>query len=109
VTIYQFVRTAIAHYGKEHQMVKGAEECNELGQQYCKAALNQATRPNLVEEMADVLLMIEQAKYAYSITDTEINQVVRAKIERQLERIEAEKARLKTPLGKIGDRRAGSG
>lgn len=105
MTIYQFVRTAIAHYGKEHQMVKGAEECNELGQQYCKAANGELNRSALVEEIGDNLLMIEQAKYAYNITDTEINQVVRAKIERQLERIEADKAKLETPLGKIGDRR----
>lgn len=105
MTIYQFVRTAIAHYGKEHQMIKGAEECNELGQQYCKAANGELNRAALVEEIGDNLLMIEQAKYAYNITDTEINQVVRAKIERQLERIEADKARLETPLGKIGDRR----
>ena len=86
-------------------MIKGAEECNELGQQYCKAANGELNRVALVEEIGDNLLMIEQAKYAYSITDTEINQVVRAKIERQLERIEADKAKLETPLGKIGDRR----
>jgi len=103
--VSQYVKTVLEHYGREKQMVKGAEECSELGQQFCKAALNQATRPNLVEEIGDNLLMIEQAKYAYNITDTEINQTIQSKMKRQMERIEADKARLETPLGKIGDRR----
>lgn len=103
--VSQYVKAVLEYYGREKQMVKGAEECNELGQQFCKAALNQATRPNLVEEIADVLLMIEQAKSAYSITDAEINQSVQAKMKRQMERIQAEKDKLMTPLGKIGERR----
>ena len=74
IYISTYIREVTDFYGREKQMVKAAEECSELGQQCCKAALNQGIRADLIEETADVLLMIEQIKKFYGITETEINQ-----------------------------------
>lgn len=43
---------------------------------------------NLVEEIADVTIMLEQIKYLLSISDTDINEIIDQKLNRQLERIE---------------------
>lgn len=43
---------------------------------------------NVIEEMADVTIMLEQIKYLLSISDTDINQIIEQKLNRQLERIE---------------------
>lgn len=43
-----------------------------------------------VEEMADVTIMLEQIKYLLSVSDTEIEQIIEQKLNRQLERIGAD-------------------
>ena len=42
----------------------------------------------LTEEIADVTIMIEQIKYLLNISDTDIDQIIEQKLNRQLERIE---------------------
>ena len=43
---------------------------------------------NIIEEIADVTIMLEQIKYLLDITDTYIDQIIEQKLNRQLERIE---------------------
>lgn len=43
---------------------------------------------NVIEEIADVTIMLEQIKYLLSISDTDIDQIIEQKLNRQLERIE---------------------
>ncbi len=43
---------------------------------------------NIKEEIADVMIMLEQIKYLLSISDTDINEIIDQKLNRQLERIE---------------------
>ena len=43
---------------------------------------------NVIEEIADVTIMFEQIKYLLSISDTDINEIIEQKLNRQLERIE---------------------
>ena len=45
----------------------------------------------IIEEMADVLLMIEQVVYLANIAIDDIDECIRFKIDRQLERIKEEK------------------
>lgn len=43
---------------------------------------------NIKEEIADVTIMLEQIKYLLSISDTDINEIIEQKLNRQLERID---------------------
>ena len=45
---------------------------------------------NITEEMADTIIMLEQIKYLLSISDSDIDQIIERKLNRQLERIESE-------------------
>ena len=49
-------------------------------------------RKHIAEEIADVLVMLNQFKEYYGITDEEITNNMQLKIKRQLERIENEKS-----------------
>ena len=43
---------------------------------------------NVIEEIADVTIMLFQIKYLLQISDTDINEIIDQKLNRQLERIE---------------------
>ena len=45
---------------------------------------------NIKEEIADVTIMLEQIKYLLQISDTDINEIIEQKLNRQLERIGAD-------------------
>ena len=47
-------------------------------------------KKHITEEIADVLVMLKQFQYYYRIEDKEIEEVMKFKIERQLERIKNE-------------------
>ena len=49
------------------------------------------TREHIIEEIADVLVMLKQFQYYYGIEDKDIKKIMEFKINRQLERIENEK------------------
>lgn len=52
-----------------------------------------ASKEHIIEEIADVQVMLSQFKEYYDITDEEIEKVMKYKVERQLERIENEKSK----------------
>lgn len=63
------------------------EECAELIRAISKMQ-RKPNRNNLVEEIADVTIMIEQLKIMYQIRNTEINAVISGKIQRLAENID---------------------
>lgn len=83
------------YYGKEPQLRQTQEELAELILAISKCVRNDLHfQENFVEEIADVEIMLEQLKLF--MTDSELNHlefIKEAKIVRQLERIEREKAR----------------
>lgn len=48
-------------------------------------------REHIAEEIADIMVMLKQFQYYYTISDEEIEKIMQYKIKRQLERIEKEK------------------
>ena len=88
-------RTVIGFYGKDMQCIVAAEECAELIQAVTKMlrlkkAISETTvdeynlaYSNLVEEMADVLIILEQLQMIFKISDHEIQRVVEEKCARQ--------------------------
>lgn len=82
----------IAHYGTAHQLVKLCEECAELTQQAAKCYDKGIPySDDMIEEIADVLVMIKQFETVMSQPDRDLikDQVV-YKLRRQLDRIESE-------------------
>lgn len=57
-----------------------------------KKALPLKQLENLIEEIADVNIMLEQIKYLLSISDTDIEHIIEQKLNRQLERIGADES-----------------
>ena len=69
-------------YGKSHQVSKLLEEVGE----FIETVIN-GDKENMVQEMADCMVMLKQFQYYYGIEDKEIEELMKYKIDRQLERI----------------------
>lgn len=97
--------TILDHYGEEAQRRQAVEELSELIQAICKCErilgerehdpkkLEKAknAQKNLLEEIADVIVMIEQLKIMVGERNrTRIENIIDEKIKRQLDRIKAE-------------------
>lgn len=82
------LRNIAEHYGLRKQMRQTVEEMAELTQVICKAERYDldTVRDHLVEEVADVSIMIDQLEYL--LGDSRIAQIKAEKIERQKRRIE---------------------
>lgn len=85
----------IVTYGVDAQLGIHMEECAELIQAISKAnrdkqpmnLLHEDVYKNLIEEMADVLICMEQLKEIFGITDGSIQEVIYKKAERQKQRM----------------------
>ena len=85
------------HYGWKKQRVVLVEELSELIQSICKferAETDKETlsaRAHILEELADVEIMLEQLKFILDLNDDAVNLMINAKVDRQLHRIKTEK------------------
>ena len=84
------VKEIADHYGVEKQLHQLAEECSELAVEASHSARKGVT-VKIIEEMADVLLMMEQIAYLANIATEDINECIEFKIDRQMKRIKGEK------------------
>lgn len=90
-------REIIEHYGVENQFGIHMEECAELIQAiskcnrefkyYCAPSYMVDERDHLIEEMADVIICIEQLKEIYDISDELLGVVIKRKVDRQIRRM----------------------
>lgn len=71
------------HYGKEHQLEKCKEELGELIE-----AIDSSDERAIIEEVADVEIMLSQIKYLRDIPNEQVDVIKKYKIQRQLQRIE---------------------
>ena len=80
----------IKYHGIEQETTIAMEECSELIQAISKCkrygCINKY-RENLIEEMADVLIMIDELKMIYQISDVDISDIRQYKMNRQSYRI----------------------
>lgn len=84
----------IEYYGKSSQLGIATEECAELIQAISK--INRAkntdqyieAKLHLIEEIADVIVCIDQLKTMFDISDGQISEIVNFKIHRQIERMQ---------------------
>lgn len=82
------IAESIQHYGIENQSTVCMEECAELIQAISKAKRGKINQDNMIEEIADVLICIEMLKQMYSISDSEIDALIKKKQKREVERME---------------------
>lgn len=87
------IKTIADHYGLNNQMMQAIEEMGELTQAIVKVYRNglDNERDGLIEELADVEIMIEQLDYL--LGDNQIEKIKEYKINRQLSRIAQEEAK----------------
>lgn len=78
----EIIRIA-SFYGGRRQQIKAMEELAELIQALAKYSIGQP-KDDIVEEIADVEIMLEQLKFLLSISDEEIDTMKKYKIRRTL-------------------------
>ena len=92
--MYKDIKTKMIadKYGRAKQSVKAMEEMAELTKAICKLQEHAAIHPendkrymDVLEEIADVEIMIEQLKYLYG--EKEVEEIIEYKLDRQIERM----------------------
>lgn len=93
------LKQIIEHYGVMPQLKYFQSEVFELNEAILYAENDdfnyydevwKSNKKHIAEEIADVTVMLKQFQYYYEIEDKEIEEVMKFKIERQLERIKNE-------------------
>ena len=84
------IKTIADHYGIENQMRQLAEECSELAVEASHSA-RIGTTVKSIEEIADVLIMVEQIVYLSGIDRKDIDECIQYKLDRQMKRMKERK------------------
>lgn len=84
---YKIIRKIAKYYGFKHQGLKLAEEASELSAAMNKLLSGEGGRASVIEEMADVTIMLEQMQYLMHIDKSEIISTMEGKLNRQLARM----------------------
>jgi NTP pyrophosphatase (non-canonical NTP hydrolase) len=79
---------AIETYGKDMQLNVAIEELSELIKEICKHKRGSENRDAIIEEMADVNIMLSQLQIIFNIRTGEIASKVIEKMERLEKRLE---------------------
>lgn len=81
----------INYYGHEPQKMMLLEEMAELQKEICKDMRYDPDLEAITEEVADVLIMMEQVQMMYRIDETKLHEITNSKLRRQLKRMEEER------------------
>ena len=84
------IKTIADYYGIKKQLRQLAEECSELAVEASHSA-RKGTTVKIIEEIADVQIMIEQIIYLAKIDRCDIQDCINFKLDRQMKRMEKEK------------------
>ena len=79
---------AIRHFGERHQSLKLVEELNELGAAIMKHTLETHGRLNVLEEIADVEILLKQIRLILK-ADPTIDGFIDSKLERLSRQLDA--------------------
>ena len=94
------ITSIINHFGRNNQLNKAKEELKELKEaieelqiyEQCpvkREEIFKKKKYNILQEMADVYVMLEQLQFIMDISDDDINNMIENKINRTLFRIQA--------------------
>lgn len=73
-------------YGIDAQVTKAVEELSELQKELCKFLLDDGNMKNIIEEIADVKVMIEQLELIFECKE-KVKLIKNAKIQRLSDRL----------------------
>ena len=76
----------IDKYG-DKQVVVAIEELSELQKELCKSLRDKTNKENIIEEMADAIIMINQMQMYFKISDEELHKEINYKLNRTKERL----------------------
>ncbi len=94
--MHERLESIIKHYGLREQLKYFQSEVFELNETILanvfdtEGTTDVGYVEHIREEIADVMVMLKQFQYYYEIPDKEIENVMKYKIKRQLERIDKE-------------------
>lgn len=80
------LKQIIQIFGEQHQMILVTEECSELIKEISKNLRGENNKNNIIEEAADVLIMIRYLQLILNISDEDLNQAIGFKLQRTKER-----------------------
>ena len=83
---FSLLDQAICKWGRELQVDMAIEECSELIQAICKRKRSYPNEDNLIEEIADVCIMMDQLKLMFGIDKVE--EAIVKKLNRLKDRLE---------------------
>ena len=84
----KILKMAIEKWGKNAQILMALEEMAELSKELLKNInRNSDNKSNITEEMADVYIMLEQLKTIYKISEDDINNIFKEKINKLEKRL----------------------
>ena len=84
------VKEIAEHYGLRNQLKQLAEECSELSVESLHYIREEGGTERIFEEMADVLIMIQQVIHLLGCGHEDIEKYAEFKVDRQLKRIKQE-------------------
>lgn len=93
--VFNTYNKAIELYGEKAQKLMAIEEMSELTKEICKDFRGKLDREHLIEEMADVLIMLDQMLLLYKISGEEVGLMRIKKVERLKERLEKQNDEIK--------------
>lgn len=82
VNSLKVLEQAILTYGKDAQLDMYIEEMSELIKEICKHKRGKDNRDEIIDEMADVYIMLEQMKMIFDISEKQINEQIDFKVAR---------------------------
>jgi NTP pyrophosphatase (non-canonical NTP hydrolase) len=83
----RLLMTAVELWGTTAQLLMLIEETTELNKEIYKTLRGDNVRSHVVDEMADVIIMIDQTRLIMNITQEEVQEAVDRKLIRLNERI----------------------
>lgn len=75
------------HYDAKNQKMKVCEELSELETALLKHINKGDNTEDVLEEMADVYIMLEQLKYMMPFGENRLDEMIDSKLDRQIQRI----------------------
>jgi hypothetical protein len=81
------LQRCVDKWGFQMQLDIVVEELSELIKEICKARRGNDNRFEMIDEIADVTIMIEQAKLLFEITENELQDRIKFKVNRIEERL----------------------
>lgn len=93
--VFNTYNKAIELYGEKAQKLMAIEEMSELTKEICKDFRGKLDREHLIEEMADMLIMLDQMLILYKISGEEVGLMRIKKVERLKERLEKQNDEIK--------------